>query len=338
MAYSSGSDVGVCLSFSTDDPAVASAYSSIASRVLRREDSKISLMGTFMGLLGTYALINQYQLLERQTDMNEDMVGYAERYLNLAEDNYSDITLNAYNKMVDLYDHFTTSFQPFEKTFLDQARSVLTYTADYDTAEGRAMAGVGQQYSLVRQRRARQRSRYAVGACCSEDLLLDIAQANALVDASNRGYRYEDEKKLKLDDWYWQHYSQAIQLVENMRANVITGLNGGVAGATQGLGAIAGMMQTANSAVSNMGNAIDNQASFFGTVSNGAFRMMGFNDGRSQVPSGYGPITSALGSTRGGFGGTALGSLAIAPAGGLNMGYDILNTMGTNFQSAMTGY
>lgn len=338
MSYSSNSDVGVCLSFSTDNVAVADTYSSIASQAMSREDSKISLMGTFMGLLGTYALIQQYSLLERQTDMNEDMVSYAERYLDLAEDNYSDITLDAYRKQVSLYTKFVDDFEPFEKEFLNEAKSKITYDPDYDSAEGRAMAGVGQQYSLVRQRRNRQRSRYAVGACCSEGLLLDIAQANALVDASNRGYRYEDEKKLKLDDWYWQHYGQAFQLVENMRANVISGINGGAAAATSGVGAIAGMMNSANNTMRNMSDAIGDQSSFFGTMSNGAFKMMGFNAGRSQVPSGYGPITSALGSQRGGFGGTALGSLAVAPQGGLNMGYDMLQQMGTNFSNWMTGY
>lgn len=322
MAYNDSSDVGVSLGFSTDEVAVAAIYEDIADSILEREDQKIGIMETFMGLLGTYGLIRQYELLERQTDMNERMVDYSERYLELAEDNYTDITLNAYEAQRQLFDRFAATFQGFEEEFLNEASERTEYTADYPLHEGRAMAGVGQQYSLLRQRRARQRSRYDRGLCCSEELLLDISQAQALTDAGQRGFRYEDEKKMRLDEFFWTKYSQAMQLVENMRSNVITGLNGGVANATGAVSAISGVLSQGIQATRGASAAIQDQASFFGTLSNGAFEVIGFGRGRGSVNGNYGPITTGMTSMSTLMGmGSARSGLSQMSSGGISSGF-----------------
>lgn len=332
-----GEDFSIGISLSTENVLVAEQFDSTVGNLLDRKDTELGFMGTFMGLLGTYGVVKQYDLLERQTDLNERMVDYAERYLTLAENNYTDITLNAYNRQTALYDRFLTDFAPFELEFLNEAKSKLDYTPDYAGQAGRATAGIGQQFTTMRQRRARQRSKYATGACCHEDLMIDVMQASALADAMNRGYRYEDDRKLRLDEWYWQHYSQAIQLVENMRANVITGINSGVANATGAVSAITGMLSQMSSATRGLSDAISDQASFFGTLSNGAFRMMGFNWGRHSVAGGYGGIT------RGGFdplasiGNTAASSLAVAPSGGISTGYNNVNSRLGGFMNNVLG-
>lgn len=322
MAYNNESDVGVSLGFATDDIAVAGVYQNIASDVLQREDDKISLMSSFMSLLGTYGLIRQWELLDRQTDLNERMVDYSERYLMLAEDNYQDITLDAYTGMRQLFDRFVANFQAFETEFLNFASQDKTYTANYPLHEGRAMAGVGQQYSLLRQRRARQRRRYDRGLCCSEDLTLDIAQAQALTDAAQRGFRYEDEKKMRLDEFFWSKYSTAMQMVENMRANVITGLNGGVANATGAIQAISGVLSQGIQATRGASAAIQDQASFFGTLSNGAFEAIGFSRGRQSVGTNYGPLTSGMTGIGELMGmGSARSGLSQMSSGGIQSGF-----------------
>lgn len=319
---SEGELTSLSVGMQTDNIVVAETYQDIVDSILTRKDAEIGIWGTFMNLLGTYAVVQQYDLLERQTDMNERMVDYAERYLELAEDNYQDITLDAYQANRALFDRFVTSFQPFETEFLSEAGTLRTYTPNYAAQQGRATAGVGQQFTMIRQRRARQRNRYAMGECCHENLMLDIAQAGAMSDAMNRGYRFEDEKKLRLDDWYWQHYSQAMQLVENMRSNVITGLNGGVANATGAVSAISGMMSQANAAVRGAGEALQDQASFFGTLANGAFRMSGFAQGQAGV---QGMIGNLGAGARGLFGGNVSSQVAVQPQGGISTGYNIMN-------------
>lgn len=323
----------LAIGMQTDDLTVAEKYEDIVGDILSRKDTELGIWGTFVNLLGVYAVTQQYDLLERQTDLNERTVDYAERYLELAEDNYQDITLDAYQRQSDLYDRFTTLFQGFEQTFLDAASPLREYTPDYATQQGRATAGVGQQFSMIRQRRARQRSRYAAGECCHESLMLDIAQAQAMGDAMNRGYRYEDEKKYRMDEWYWQRFSQAMQMVENMRAGVITGLNGGVANATGAVGAIGSAIGQLSNAVRGASSAMQDQASFFGTLANGAFQYSGFQAGRGSV---QGLVSGLSAGARGLFGGSAVSDLAIQPAGGISSGYDILNqglSMGQTYVS-----
>lgn len=323
MAYGQNSDFGISIGLSTDDVAVANVFDGTVNDILSRKDEELGIMGTFMSLLGTYALIEQHNLLERQTDLNERMVDYSERYLELAEDNYTEITLDAYRAQRSLFDRFAASpFQDFEEEFLEMATERQEYTPDYALHEGRAVAGVGQQYTLLRQRRARQRRRYNAGLCCHENLMLDIAQANAVVDAQNRGFRYEDEKKMRLDEWYWQHISQAMQVVENMRANVITGLNGGVANATGAVSAISGVLSQGISAARGASAAIQDQASFFGTLSNGIFEAIGFGRGRGSVSGNYGPITTGMVGMRDLMsGGSAMASLSGMNVGGMASGY-----------------
>lgn len=323
MAYGQDSDFGISIALSTENVAVAEQFDGTVDDILSRKDEELGIMGSFMTLLGTYALIEQHNLLERQTDMNERMVDYAERYLNLAEDNYTDITVDAYQAQRELFDRFATGpFQGFEEQFMEMATERQEYAPDYALHEGRATAGVGQQYSLLRQRRNRQRRRYNMGACCHENLMLDIAQANAVVDAQNRGFRYEDEKKMRLDEWYWQHISQAMQVVENMRANVVTGLNGGVANATGAVSAISGVLSQGIAATRGASAAIQDQASYFGTLSNGIFESIGFGRGRGSVSGNYGPITSGMTSMRSLMtGGSAMSSLGGMNVGGMATGY-----------------
>ena len=332
-----GEDFSIGISLATENVAVASQFHDTVGELLERKDTELGFMGTFMAALGTYGVIQQYQLLERQTDLNERTVDYAERYLQLAERNYDEITLDAYTAQKALFDRFTSQFAPFELEFLNEAKSRLNYEPDYEGQAGRATAGIGQQYTLLRQRRRRQRSKYATGECCHEELMLDIMQATALSDATNRGYRYEDDRKLRLDEWYWQHYSQAIQLVENMRANVITGINSGVANATGAVSAITGMLSQMNAAVRGASDAMQDQASFFGTLSNGAFRMMGFNWGRNSVASGYGPMTRGLFDPLSAVaGGSATGSLNTSSAGGITTGFgNISSTLGNMMRNGL---
>lgn len=238
-----------------------------------------------LGLIGTYGVIAQSQRLDDMVELNERQVVVAERYVGLAEDNYRDVTLETFERQRDLFDRYVTTFQAFEQEFVDEARRLIEYIPRYSVQEGRAVANVGMTFGALRRRRQLQRSRYDCGAHANESLIMDMAEAAAGVDALNRGYRYEDEKKLQLDQWYWSRYTTFGQFVDGMRAHVITGINGGAAGATQGIHAITGAVGQMGQAVQGMTSALGDQASFFGSLSNGAFTQLGFLMGQQSVPT-----------------------------------------------------
>ncbi|MFV0512503.1 MAG: hypothetical protein ACK5MY_02535 [Jhaorihella sp.] len=304
-------DFGIAVSLATDNPLVADTWADAVNDILDRKDTELGYMGILAGLVGTYGLIRQYELMERQVDLNERVVDYTER-------NYDEIALPAYEHNEDLFVRYETDFAPYELEYINEAKSKLEYTPDYEGQAGRAMAGVGEQFTRLRQRRTRQRRKYATGECCSENLLLDVMQAQALAQASNRGYRYEDERKLRLEEWYWSRYASGAQLVETMRANVISGVNSGVANASGAVGQITAAARGAT-------DAINTRASFFGTLSNGAFQLAGFDWGRNSIRTGYGPFTGGGYNPLAMLGNSAMTSLSTTGAGGLSSGFSSIN-------------
>ena len=247
-------------------------------------------MAALLGVIGTVGLFRQYAALDRSLDLAERGVAVAEDYYRLSLRNYEEIAIRAFDCQKEIFDEYTGQFQDFGRKFVECASTAdytcIEYAPDYALYEGRAIAGVGEQFSRMRARRQRQRQKYATGLCCHENLMLDISQAAATNEAINRGYRYEDQRRLQYDQWYWQRYVQAAEFVSNMRAHAISGVNGGVANATGALSGIGQAVGQIGSQTANQQRALENMASFWGSISNGAFGLMGSLMGFNSIGGG----------------------------------------------------
>lgn len=209
----------------------------------------------------------------------------AERAVALAERNYNEIVVPTWTRMRDLYDRYVASFQSYENTYLAQAQALIFYTPDFATQESRAIAGVSSRFSRLRQRRNRMRLKYNYGLCCHETLMLDIAEARAMTDMVNQGYRFEVNRKERLDEWYWTRQTQGMAMVESLRAQAISGINRGVVAATSGVSATAAASRGVTQAAQAQMGAYESLASQFASMSNGAASFLGFQAGMGGVPT-----------------------------------------------------
>lgn len=290
---------------------------------------------TLAGIIGTVGVIQQALLLERQVDLQERTVDQAQEYLDLTERSYEEVTLNAYNCQKELFTRYRDTFADCAEEFLTETKRLAAYTPAYDLQEGRAVSSVQRNIDRAEKRRKRQRGKYSTGACCHEGIWFSMEAARLSTDAANHAYRYEDDRKLRLDEWYFQRQSIGAQLVENMRAHVISGVNSGTTNVANGLNAIGNGVQALRASTSDLAGGIRDQASFFGSVANGAFRFAGFNNGFQSAAgapgrSWYGGdgngLANALASPSSGFGLTgamsALGGIAGSDGGFGGFGFN----------------
>lgn len=266
------------------------------------QDREINAWEVLAGIIGTVGIIQQYNLNQRQVDLQERAVDQAQEYLELAQDNYNNISVPTFERMRDFFDNCgLASWKTHVENFLDLADDDVTYDPKYDLAEGRAISTVQAQFDKARTLRGRMRGRFRTGKCCAEDTMFAIASAQAKVAAANVAYRYEDQKAFEVDQWYWQKQTAGGQLAMNGLANAVSGLNGGAGVATTGLGAIAEGTRSLTAASAGAADAIGNLASFWGNISNGAFGILGYGMGRDSAAGG---VFSGFTQAGGGGGGT----------------------------------
>lgn len=289
------------------DAGTAAAWGSQAAAtyatVLAGQNTWQSVLAT---VIGTYGFIRQAQALDRQVDLQERQVNHAERYIDLAENSFQNVTLNAYTCQKQLFTRYVNTLDDCVDEFLTESKRLKEHTPEYKSHEGRAVGSVRRAMDRARVNRADGRTKYAIGQCCHEDLWFATEQARLESTAANSAYNVERDRKARLDEWYWQRLSIGAQLVENYRTHVVSGVNSGTTNVANGLNAIGGAVTASTRAAGQLGDAIRDQASFFGTLSNGAFRFAGYQSGFQSA--GNAPANSWFGS--GGQGSSLFSSVA----------------------------
>lgn len=302
-----GASGGGGLSIATDNPDVAAEYVECLDRLCDQNETLTNARNLLLGLVGVYGVIRQQQALEDQIDLQERVVDQADDYLSLATRNYDEVTKANYEEVVrptfeqitvpafecqkDLFNRYEGDMRGYELRFLDDAFcEPKLYEPDFCAAQGRAMSTTQAQFDRARQDARRRRGKYASGACCSEEISFSIAAATARVGAANAAYRDEVRLKLELDQWYFRRRAAAAEFAANTRAQVISGVNGGIAAVNSGLsalnqsvsgagaaiGAVGGAVNGLTSAARGLGDAFGAQGSAFASLSNGAFSFLGY--------------------------------------------------------------
>lgn len=234
-------------------------------------------------LVGVYSLIKQHQIMKEYLNLAKDQVKQAERYLKLAEDHYATISVPTFKCQKKLFERYLTEFSGRENAYLEEAFRLKEYTPEYKLQEGRALATVQMMFDKAALQRRRQIGKYNVGRACHDNTYFAVTMAQAKVAAANHGYRFEEARKFKLDQWYWARQSAGIGIVDSMAGRVVSGLNGGAAVATSGLNAVGGAYGIAQNAFKFVENGYTNLANFWGSVANTAFQYAGYQQGRSQA-------------------------------------------------------
>ena len=249
----------------------------------RVAEPQTSAWATLAKLVGIYGLVRQYQIQKDYLDETKAATAQAERYLKLAESAYQTISVPTFRCQKALFQRYLCDFSTYESRYVGDAFRLKEYDPKYQVQEGRAISTVQRMFDKARLQRQRINGKYNTGRACHDTTTMLIQQAQAKVAAANTAYRYEEERKLQLDDWYWQRRSAGIGVVGNMRANVITGLNGGATTANDGLGAVGRGVGRLSSAVDASGDAFANMADFWGGISRAGFGSAAYRSGRNNA-------------------------------------------------------
>ena len=251
---------------------------------LQLEAKQANWQEILAGIVGTYGYIETWKLNERMVDVAEKQVRLACENFDFVQDQYEEVFKPIYLCSKDYWNYYRQCFGGFEKDYVDKAFEDCEYIPEYKAVAGRINAQT--QQSLVRARNIKKNTQsvYACGGHAYDTLMFAHWSQRANTDAIARGYRQEDEKSLRLMEFYWNRKTAAMSQVSAIgqrSAGLLTG-SGSVASA--GLGAIGSALGGISTAYGALANANTNQADFFTGISNGAFRLAGYSGfGRTAV-------------------------------------------------------
>lgn len=255
----------------------SAVYETEVDRKYAVEDRRVQWQEVLAGLIGTYSIVQQYNLNRRMVELAERAQDSADELKDLSIQNYNEIIKAAFDKACDYWNRYLNTLSQYEPRYMQDAFANTDYDPEYATQKGRAMAGVQRSFDVAIKAAHRARSPYAVGACCDATTRLNIARANAMVALSNASYRYEDQKKITLEEQYFQRKTAGMRVlasIAGLAGNMMTGAAGL---SSAGINAVSNAVSQGNDAYGQMANAVAGMGDFWGTIGSGAFRYMGYN-------------------------------------------------------------
>ena len=255
----------------------AAVYQDEVDRKYAVEDGHLQWQSILAGLIGTYAIVQQFDLNRRQVDLAERMTDYAEEYKDLAIQNYNEVIKVSFDKACAYWDRYRNDLESYEPQFMTDAFAKTDYSPEYTLQKGRAIAGIQRSFDVAQRAADRARGPYHTGACCDASTRINIARAQAMVAAANSAYRYEDVKKEELEERYFQRKVAGMRVlgsISGLAGNMLTGAAGNSAA---GVNAVGQAVAAGNDAYGAVANAYANMSDFWGTIGNGAFNFAGYS-------------------------------------------------------------
>lgn len=239
--------------------------------------AETAVKATLSALVGTYGLVKQFDLNQRQIVIAEAANARAQEFLAITQDAYNVITKPIVALDRTLFERFVSSFANYQALYETEAFRFTVFDADYVMQEGRALSTVQRQFDKAALQRSRQRGKYNTGRAVYESVWFATMTALAKVDAANHSYRFEEARKRYYDSWYFKRQTDGVHVVEQMEAHAISALNHGASSAAQGLHSIGGAEAGLLKAAENSEATLANRADIWGSVANGAFKFAGYS-------------------------------------------------------------
>lgn len=335
----------VDLSLNTESPAVADKWvlqvQPYLTSLATNQTSAVTWQQGLSTIIGVYGYIKQYDIMKDYLKLAKDQVAQAERMTVLAEKNFNDISLPAYQAQRGLFDRYLTNFSAYEATYVEDAFRLKEYEPDYVTQQGRAVGTVQALFDRAHLQKRRTLGKYNQGRACHDATAFAISTALAKVAAADHAYRFEEGRKFRLDQWYWARRTAGAGLVSDMASRVISGLNGGVAGVQSGFASMAGAFSARMQALDGVGSGYGAMANFFGGLAQAGFGATAYGLGRTNA-AGYGGNNNMTVPTAQpwGMGGGGVGSAvpSAAPSGGVAAVTGGAGHWGVNLDGTTSGW
>jgi hypothetical protein len=243
--------------------------------------ANVSLQTLINGFFAGLGLVKQYDMMEKQGELYEAQRDATLRNIALAENNYNQMALPAYKKAEEYFHvYYRRQWETKLKTIADCGLKDCEYTPDYNRWVSRGLADVVKVVNQAKLAGRRQLDKYSAGACCEQDYRFAELQAVLVTDTVNLGRVYEDERKLKMDNFFWNKYLSTAQIIQNI-GSLAANIN------QYGKSNIAQALQLTTQAISAFDRAVESgfaalgqQGSFYGGLANLAGRFTGEAYGR----------------------------------------------------------
>lgn len=242
--------------------------------------------------VGTYGLIKQYEMQQDQLALAQAQADQAATLLNLAQSQYSNVAVPAFNRLAATYDRYVTTFAPMEPTFLQFAFNPKQYVIDYTRVTATVSPCVRSEFDKARRAIAR-----AGGACgrqaCGTALTLSMAATVTEVDAANDMYRFEEDKKRWYDEFYWKKMTAGVRFASGLEQRAISGVNAAAQGVARAMASLSTSYRIADQATARQMAVLGSMSDYWGGISQGAWKMFGssmfdMRSANSSVPVEYG--------------------------------------------------
>lgn len=251
-----------------------------------------ALTAAFSAAVGTYSLIKQYDMQQDQLALAQAQSNQAATLLNLAQSQYSNVAVPAFNRLAATYDRYVTTFAPMEPAFLQFAFNPKQYVIDYTRVTAMVSPCVRSEFDKARRAIAR-----AGGACgrqaCGTALTLSMAAAVTEVDAANDMYRFEEDKKRWYDEFYWKKMTAGVRFTSGLEQRAVSGVNAASQGVARAMASLSTSYRIADQATARQMAVLGSMSDYWGGISQGAWKMFGSSmfDMRSastSIPTDYG--------------------------------------------------
>lgn len=121
-----------------------------------------------------------------------------------AQNRFDEIWNNQKDKSDKFFNHWYDNSRPIEISMLTEARAreQRGYQVDYETAKNRTVATARSEFSRARDKVQRESNIHCVGATRTALRQLQVAEARAVVLATNSAIRMEEERKHQRESQY----------------------------------------------------------------------------------------------------------------------------------------
>jgi hypothetical protein len=271
-AIASGDGAGASVIEAITPDAAAKLGIDAATKNAEQAESFTKWAGLTLAAVGAY---KQYDMYEKQGKLFESQRDSIKKTTAIAESNYYDLFKPQFewarNFMQNKVDPFAWGVLTGVVDCLNSICEYVKDTAIEIRAKSKVPAIIAKRQALSRRTMKSSQS----GVCCDDNYRYTELAANLMVQAISVAERYEDDKKLKWDDFYLRRKSAAATIAGNMYATASNMLNGAASNIGNATNSIQSGANSGLNAVNGMAQSLGNQADFWGGAFNIGVGMLG---------------------------------------------------------------
>lgn len=143
-----------------------------------------------------------------------------------AQNRFDEIWNNQRDKSDKFFNHWYENSRPIEIRMLEEAsrREIEGYRVDYETAKNRSVTTARSEFSRARDKIMRESQIHCVGATRVALRQMHVAEAKAVVLATNSAIRMEEERKHQRDSQYREEVYKWNQMFQGRIADSLNSL------------------------------------------------------------------------------------------------------------------